>query len=100
MYEKLDTYAENTRAIHELLNGANKKLYTKDATVWLWNAIKWYDDFEDIVFIENLIQELNEQDYLFIRIGEDSDDTEVRGYFWDNPFEVELIQNINICEIA
>ena len=49
-------------------------------------------------FIENLLAELDWKDFLFIRIGEDYDDTEVRGDFWDNPFEIRLERSINICE--
>ena len=60
------------------------------AEVYLWNYVKWYDDFKEVSFLEELMQELNEQDYLFIRTGEDYDDTEVQGYFWDNPFDLKL----------
>lgn len=44
--------------------------------------------------MENLLQDLNEQDYLFIRIGESDDDTEYRGGFWENPFGMCLVRRI------
>lgn len=69
------------------------------AEAYLWECVKWYDDFKEVSFLEELMQELNEQDYLFIRTGEDYDDTEVQGYFWDNPFDLKLSRAINICEV-
>ena len=44
--------------------------------------------------MENLPQDLDEQDYLFIRIGESDDDTEYRGGFWENPFNMCLNRSI------
>lgn len=44
--------------------------------------------------MENLLQDLDEQDYLFIRVGESDDDTEYRGGFWENPFNMCLVRGI------
>ncbi|WP_165078490.1 MULTISPECIES: hypothetical protein [unclassified Desulfovibrio] len=61
---------------------------------WYGNYLKWYSGapvhFPEVDFIEKLIAELPDGDFRFIRIGEGSDDTEVRGGFWENPFEMEL----------
>jgi hypothetical protein len=51
-------------------------------------------DYEDVSFFENLLQELDHEDYYFIRLGEENDDTEVRGGFWDNPFCMSLVRGI------
>ena len=71
---------------------------------WLmcWESIKWYDSFPEIEMINNLIEAMecedlskfglkdddNAPDYTmlfrFVRIGEDSDDNEQRGYGFDN----------------
>ena len=68
------------------------------AEAWYWDSIKWYSDepvyYPEIDFIEQLLSELDEDDYRFIRIGEDYDDTEVRGDFWDNPFNLEISRGI------
>lgn len=72
------------------------------AEVWKWDSIKWYSGeprwYPEIHFLENLMETLDEQDYRFIRVGEDYDDTEVRGYFSENPFDLELKRGIAICE--
>ncbi len=39
---------------------------------------------------------LEEDDYRFIRVGEDNDDTEVQGNYWDDPFDLTLCRNIHL----
>ena len=72
------------------------------AEVWRWNDIKWYDSepyfFEEIKFIADTIRELSDEDYHFIRIGEDDDDIDVRGTFWNNPFELSIQRSISLHE--
>ncbi len=101
MHQKLNTLDKNSEAfsvITDFIAYADKHYEDADtkAKVYLWNYVKWYDDFKEVNFLEELMQELNEQDYLFIRIGEDYDDTEVRGDFWDNPFALEINRGISI----
>lgn len=71
------------------------------AEVWHWKCIKWYTCeptyFPDIDFIDNFLCQLDEDDYYLVRIGEDYDDTEVRGYFWENPFDLELARGITLA---
>lgn len=104
MHKKLNSLDKNSEAfsvITDFIIYADKHHEDADtgAEVYLWNYVKWYDDFKEVSFLEELMQELNEQDYLFIRTGEDYDDTEVQGYFWDNPFDLKLSRAINICEV-
>ena len=104
MHQKLNSLDKNSEAfsvITDFIIYADKHHEDADsgAEAYLWNYVKWYDDFKEVSFLEELMQELNEQDYLFIRIGEDYDDTEVQGYFWDNPFDLKLSRAINICEV-
>lgn len=104
MHQKLNSLDKNSEAfsvITDFIIYADKHHEDADtgAEVYLWNYVKWYDDFKEVSFLEELMQELNEQDYLFIRTGEDYDDTEVQGYFWDNPFDLKLSRAINICEV-
>jgi hypothetical protein len=71
---------------------------------WLmrWDHIKWYDSYPEIEMINSLIEALecedlsefglknddNAPDYTemfrFVRVGEEMDDNEVRGYGFDN----------------
>lgn len=67
---------------------------SREAEFWWWNDIKWYPDFEDIGFVEALLRELDAADYLFLRIGEEVDDTERLGCYLDNPFNIHLVRSI------
>lgn len=99
-----DSFAEkfnsSDRAIAETVNDliSNPTKHHSDrnsaAQLWFWEDIKWYPDYADISFMESLMSDLNGDDYLYIRIGEDSDDNEVSGSFWDNPFGLYLSRQI------
>ena len=67
------------------------------AEMWTWDWVKWYDDFSEVDFIVTFMAELEWDEYLFIRIGEEHDDNEVSGSFWDNPFEMALSRTIDFC---
>ena len=44
--------------------------------------------------MENFISGISAENYYFIRVGEDYEDTEVRGLFWDNPMDMRLAREI------
>lgn len=93
-----ETSEETRREVQDLLSQADSH-YTDSnsgATVWHWAWSKWYSDFPEVAFVESLMNEMDHEDYLFIRIGEDYDDTEVRGCFWENPFGMELNRSIEL----
>ena len=62
--------------------------------VYLWENLKWYEEFPDVGFVEKLLAELDWSDYLFIRIGEELEDIDTRGSFWDNPFDLGISRSI------
>lgn len=93
--------SEETRKEVESLLAYAAYRYTDSesgAEVWLWDWIKWYPDYQDIALLGTLMNELEDKDYRFIRIGEEYDDTEVRGGFWENPFGLELNRSIELGE--
>tara|TARA_R100000234_G_scaffold119176_1_gene101415 strand:- start:992 stop:1324 length:333 start_codon:yes stop_codon:yes gene_type:complete len=71
---------------------------------WLmrWDHIKWYDSFPEIEMLNKLIEAMESDEldefgipsndhapissemFRFVRVGEDMDDNEVRGYGFDN----------------
>ena len=67
--------------------------------LFAWDAIKWYDSYECIGTLESFIEEASADEYefevdgkaeassdhiRFVRVGEESDDIELRGDgFWD-----------------
>ena len=99
--------SEELRArVKELLAHADRH-YTDAASgaeVWYWEWIKWYDcypvGYQDISFIMDALNELDDEDYRFIRIGEEYDDTEVSGEFWENPFDFELTRSMTLSASA
>ena len=86
---------EHLSLIMALLDGAAVRVSTDDGVVaYHWEYLKWYADYSDVRFIENLLRNLDEEDYLFIRVGESDDDTEYRGGFWGNPLGMCLVRGI------
>ena len=93
---ELEAGTASTGYIHDLLNPIRNKHEDpkSGAVAWLWEYLKWYTDYEDVAFFENLMSDLDYDDYYFIRVGEDNDDTDVRGGFWENPFGMCLVRGI------
>ena len=89
--------AELREKINELLSYREMHLIDPSGTeLWVWSDIKWYDfDFTEIAWLMKLLETLDEDAYYYIRLGEDNDDTEIRGAFRDNPFCMGLVRQIN-----
>jgi hypothetical protein len=62
--------------------------------------IKWYEDYPIVQAVTDYLVSLEDdgksEDYLFIRLGEDYNDIEEEGEFWDNPFDLGWARKINI----
>ncbi|MBR2492935.1 MAG: hypothetical protein IKB64_05720 [Paludibacteraceae bacterium] len=63
-----------------------------------WDWIKWYDSYKDISFFMESLDKLEEMDipYAFVRIGEDSDDTEQKYHYPDDGEMPDEIQSLEI----
>ena len=91
VYEKVGLYP--TQIFEKTEDGQDEKIL-----VWEW--VKWYDSYPEIQAIEEVMDELNDDEffkdipneemsdwgYKFIRLGEDGDDVEER----DNDCDVEF----------
>ena len=66
--------------------------------MYFWTYQKWCSQFPEIMFFENLMNELEPESFYFVRIGEELDDNEVRGSFWDNPFDLGIDRSITFSE--
>ena len=97
---------EVRKRIREFFAYADKHAKDEESghEAWYWDYLKWYADdsahFPEVDFIEELIAELSDGDFRFIRIGEDYDDTEMRGGFWENPFDMELERYISFSQVV
>ena len=49
-----------------------------------WDYVKWYEGYECVDFVETFLSDcIPEEDYKFARVGEENDDVEERGEYWD-----------------
>jgi len=76
------------------------QVYHRDGAIcFIWQWVKWHNSSDTIpltgsMFFEHFLQSLNEEDYLFIRIGEQHGDVEEHGHFFENPFDMCLSYSI------
>ena len=91
-------------SVQNFLNRADEH-YVDTATgaeVWYWEWIKWYAGdicaYTEPTVIEEILGLLDEKDFRFIRLGEEDDDVQNRGMFFDNPFNVDIVRYINVEE--
>ena len=55
-----------------------------------WNQVKWYEGYECVDFVECFLTDcLPEEDYRFVRIGEEGEDMEERGDYYDSDIYIE-----------
>ena len=70
--------------------GIRFNYYNEGDIVVNLTGIKWYDDFEEVKKIKEFFDEVqsesidNDEHFRFIRIGDDSEDQEVMGYYEDD----------------
>ena len=62
-------------------------------TVFIWDDVKWYDDYEEVNNITTFLAELSGESYGFIRLGEDFEDVEYKGNTWD--FDLSVTRKVN-----
>lgn len=81
---------------------ANAETHLRDpesgSELWHWKNLKWYTDYPEVAFLENfLAAKIREEDFQFIRIGEDWDDLETLGLWFEDPFDLRLIRRIDFA---
>ncbi len=96
----LDKNSEAFTAINGFLVYATRHFEDADtgAKVYLWEYVKWYEEFSEVNFIETFLAELAPEHFLFLRIGESWDDTETKRLLWDNPFDLGITRRLTMAE--
>lgn len=95
LLEKAAQENEHYKIITELLAGTAQMFHDPSGAIaWTWDEVKWYLGTPDIDFMEAFLRTLDCDQYLFIRIGEENEDTEVHGCLWDNPFAMCLVRGV------
>ena len=85
----------------------DRDYYQDGSGHWLihWDGLKWYDSYEEIKTLQNFVEAANDdclelpddeswtsaEHIKFVRIGEESDDIEHRGYGFDDVFAFSTI---------
>ena len=82
-FEKLD---EDSNCFDEIRSQDGFRLYVVE-------SIKWYEDDNLVQAVEQYIRE-NEDECLFVRIGESQEDIQVEGHLWENPFELGFVRRL------
>ena len=86
---------DNFAAIKMLIGGDPSKIDEgSGSAAFMGKGEKWYDEFDEIAFVGEFMDNLPHEDFLFIRIGEDYDDIETRGSYQCNPQRVRIAREI------
>ena len=95
-YAVLTTLLARGGSFFNLFKEATTEPYDGDATVYSWDAIKWYPSYPEVEAVEDFMSRLEDEDmedsFRFVRVGEDCDDTEQRG----NGFPIYIKKSIEI----
>ena len=75
-------FYELDKQIKELIDGSENSTGWEQIQALNWGWIKWYDDFEDIAAFMHMLDQIGDENYGMIRLGEESDDVE---YYGDPP---------------
>lgn len=95
---KLFVLQEFLPELKELINDAdetshfNKESIDKGFDTKLyWNHIKWYDTYTEIQQMETFLYQILDDDceYLLLRIGEETDDMETQGHYWESDMYIQ-----------
>ena len=83
------------------------KIYSIDGCyLYYWDYIKWFKHIPEVEIVEKFISTLeNESDeglleFYFITVGENYNDVTIKGDFYINPFNVEVLQQIRFDKEA
>jgi len=78
----------------ELLDRADYTYRDNDGnSYYSWEEIKWYVNYDDVDELNTFLLDLDDDQYGFIRVGEDSDDVETGGNYWDFDMYVSTVIN-------
>jgi hypothetical protein len=49
-----------------------------------FESVKWYESYEDVGFIEEVLGSIDDEEWLITRVGEEQNDIEQTGGYWDS----------------
>lgn len=69
-------------------------LEDEDGMLYHWCFVKWRETSALMSFLYNID---DDNDFLFIRLGEEDADTDIEGGWWNNPFDIKYVRRIEFC---
>ena len=75
--EVVKVFYKMDKQIKELIDAADTKCADFSSIHWGW--IKWYDNFEDITAFMDMLDQIGDENYGMIRLGDDVNDVEHYG---------------------
>jgi len=67
----------------------------EDGVLIHWSSIKWYNDADVFEFMKSL-KAIGEDNYYFVEIGQDFDDTNFYGFWSDNSFDLYVTRTLHM----
>ena len=91
-------------AAREMIGCADRSQVSADAVLLFWQGVKWETRLSNQIRYFLDMTDESERDengeepfrYHYIRIGENTQDIDELGGYWDNPFDTEVIRTIGI----
>lgn len=98
LFRTIVAHLPEDHEVHDLIKDAETSDYGNSAhwgdkhkspnedceTKMYWDYVKWYDSFECVGFVEAFLTDcIPEEDYRLVRVGEETDDVEERGEYYD-----------------
>jgi hypothetical protein len=94
IYDELD--AEQKNMINEVFTEPTPRECSHEGILFYVSGIKWYMNtpgFAEVDSIMKMLEDMDDEKYGFIRIGEDFDDLEVQGNPWN--YEENITRSID-----
>ena len=98
LQEAMNEATEDVRKLFQL----NREFAVEPGTgmaIFYWQGIKWYWSEPELKFVEAFLEDLEDEQYLFIRLGEDGS-LDTRGGLYDNPFQPKVVSKIQFNRIG
>jgi len=82
---KLKAFIDDADSLENFNDSAIEDGYT---TKILWGGIKWYEGYNEIDMIQTFLNNTDDMEWYFIRIGEECDDIVTEGGFYESDMYV------------
>lgn len=87
----IDGIPDNSESVRELISEA--EVHTKDDGILMhWDHVKWY--YDNVSRFEASLNAIDSEHWYFVEIGEDYQDNNTKGCWWENPFNLGISRSI------